>query len=400
MPEFETKAKTIMGDSGIAIDLTTLGKTQGEHQPLKLDFVPGNLGHPAFIILTSGTTGMPKGAVHSLDSLIINLIELGDMAGINDTMRGVLPLPLSHIFGLEVFWTAYIRGTVVVFSELSPTSFVQAVAKHKPHIIAGVPTLYGALLAAPKEALDLSNGVLLLSGGAPLPISLADEFEMKFGKRINNGYGSTESKIVALNQKGPIEAVGQIVPSVKIDIVNDQDEVLPLGDVGEIRITGPILMQGYLNMAEATTKVLRDGHYYTGDMGFFKDGNLYIAGRSKEMVIVAGYKVFPVEVEDALRKHPLVKEVAVLGQPHKQLGQIVKAVVVVNDGDLSNKLEGEAEQKKDARQHLLGELKEYCKGNLRRELRPMEWEFQPASKPLPKTGTGKVDKKQLEMASV
>jgi long-chain acyl-CoA synthetase len=135
-------------------------------------------------------------------------------------------------------------------------------------------------------------------------------------------------------------------------------------------------------------------------MGFFKDGDLYISGRSKEMVIVAGYKVFPVEVEDALRKHPLVKEIAVLGQPHRQLGQIVKAIIVLNDGDLSKKLEGSAEEKKEARQQLLSQLKEYCKENLRRELRPMEWEFQAATQELPKTAAGKVDKKKLEMAPV
>ena len=127
-----------------------------------------------------------------------------------------------------------------------------------------------------------------------------------------------------LNQTGPIESVGKIVPSVKIEIVNDEGEVLKNEEVGEIRITGPILMSGYLGMPEVTEKVLHDGHYYTGDMGYFKDGELYISGRSKEMVIVAGYKVFPVEVEDALRKHPLVKEVAILGQAHRQLGQIVR----------------------------------------------------------------------------
>jgi acyl-CoA synthetase (AMP-forming)/AMP-acid ligase II len=343
---------------------------------------------------------MPKGAVHTMKSLLINLIDLAVLAGIDDTMCGVLPLPLSHIFGLEVFNVAIIYGMKVVFSALTPTSFVQCVSKFKPHIIAGVPTLYGALMAAPKEALDLSNGKLLLCGGAPLPVSLAEEFQAKFGKRINNGYGSTESQIVALNQTAPIESVGNIVASAKIDIVNDKDEVLPEPEVGEIRISGPMLMKGYLNMPELTEKVLRDGKYYTGDMGFFKDGNLYISGRTKEMIIVAGYKVFPAEVEDALRKHPLVNEVAVIGQPHRQLGQIVKAHVVLAKGEQSDKLEGSNDESKETRQKVLGELKGYCKDNLRRELRPMEWELHPSTKPLPKTGTGKIDKKQLEMAPV
>lgn len=393
---FKQSASEAVGDAVKVLDFKE-GFKEGHSETI--DFKTINFDSPAFIILTSGTTGMPKGAVHSLNSLVTNILELGEMAGIDDTMYGVLPLPLSHIFGLEVLWVAVTLGTTLVFSELTPTSFIQCVAKYKPHVVAGVPTLYGALVAS-GETLDLSRSKLLLSGGAPLPSSLAEEFEKKFGKRINNGYGSTESMIVALNQDGPIESVGKIVPSAKIDIVNDKDEPLAEGEVGEIRITGPMLMKKYLNHEEDTKKVLHDGHYHTGDMGFFKDGRLYISGRTKEMVIVAGYKVFPVEVEDALRKNPLVKEVAVIGQPHRQLGQIVKAVLVLNEGDLSTKLEGSPEDKKEARQQLIAQFKEYCKENLRRELRPMEWEFQPASKPLPKTGTGKVDKKKLETVAV
>ena len=118
------------------------------------------------------------------------------------------------------------------------------------------------------------------------------------------------------------------------------------------------------------------------------------------MIIVGGFKVFPVEVEDALRKQKLVKEVAVLGQAHSKLGQIVKAIIVVNEGDLSDKLSTTGDAHKEARQEAINQLKEYCKDNLRRELRPMEWELQPASKPLPKTAAGKIDKKKLEAAPV
>jgi acyl-coenzyme A synthetase/AMP-(fatty) acid ligase len=118
------------------------------------------------------------------------------------------------------------------------------------------------------------------------------------------------------------------------------------------------------------------------------------------MIIVAGYKVFPVEVEDALIKHPAVKEAAVFGQPHSKLGQIVKAVIVVKEGELSDKLASEGEAHKEARHTLIASLKEFCNEHLRRELRPMEWDFRPADKPLPKTLAGKIDKKKLETAAV
>lgn len=395
VPDFAS-FQQLLGNHTALFDLTTLTAQARTSQTVMAQ----DLSRPALLILTSGTTGMPKAAVHDLQSLIVNLLELGSMAGINEGKRGVLPLPLSHIFGLEVFLISVIYGMLTVFCEITPTSFLECLRKHKPHVLVGVPTIYASLLAVPRQMLDLDQAETLLCGGAPLPLSLAEEFKDKFGKRLNNGYGSTESKIVALNLHGPYESVGQIVPSAKIEIVNDKDEPLPEGETGEIRIGGPTLMRGYLQQKEATDRVLRNGFYYTGDMGYIKDQYLYIAGRSKEMIIVAGFKVFPAEVEDALRCHPLVAEVAVLGTPHRQLGQIVRAVLVIKDPELSRKLEGSGEDKKAARQELLAIFKEYSKEHLRRELRPMEWEFQPASQPLPKMLTGKIDKKNLEVARV
>jgi long-chain acyl-CoA synthetase len=240
------------------------------------------------------------------------------------------------------------------------------------------------------------HGDILLSGGAGLPQSLADDFRTKFGQRLNNGYGSTESKIVALNVDGPELSVGKWIPSAKIDIVDANDCPLPDGEVGEIRISGSCLMQGYLGRPEETKAVLRNGHYYTGDLGYIKDGYLFICGRDKEMINVAGNKVFPAEVEDYLRQHPNVKEVAVFGVPHYKLGQIVKAVIVIKEGDLNTRYQSGSDQAKDAKREITDLLKIFCKEGLKRELRPMEWDFRPACEPLPKTNTGKVDKKQLQ----
>jgi acyl-CoA synthetase (AMP-forming)/AMP-acid ligase II len=157
-------------------------------------------------------------------------------------------------------------------------------------------------------------------------------------------------------------------------------------------------MKGYLNQPEATEQVLHRGHYHTGDIGYLRDGLLYISGRSKEMIIVAGNKVFPAEVEAVLRQHRLAHEVAVLGVPHRKLGQLVKAVIVVKSGELCDLLCGDDSMRKQAKEELTARFREFCQQNLKRELRPMEWEFRPISCPLPKTLTGKIDKKQLEAA--
>lgn len=350
----------------------------------------------ALVILTSGTTGMPKGAVHSYNSLMKNLSELGELVNLTCNKVVLLPLPVSHIFGLEVLMIALKTRAALVFCDLDPASFVKAINTHRPHIIAGVPTIYGALLMQGKEVVHLDRAEVLLSGGAPLPIPMAKQFEAEFGKRLNNGYGSTESKIICLNLDGPLESVGKPIPSVKINIIDEAGNNLPDGQTGEIFIESKLLMDEYLNQPEKTAEVLTDNGYRTGDIGHLADSYLFISGRAKEMIIVAGNKVFPIEVEQVLSRHPLVKEVAVTGQDHQRLGQIVKATIVVADADLGAALTGEDEAgAKAAREEILKSLKDFSKENLKRELRPMVWDLRALSNPLPKTRSGKVDKKLL-----
>jgi|AGTN01.1.fsa_nt_gi Acyl-CoA synthetases (AMP-forming)/AMP-acid ligases II len=352
---------------------------------------------PALLILTSGTTGMPKGAVHDFASLLVNLGELGDAASMDDKTKCLLPLPISHIFGLEVMGVALVFGGTLVFCELEPSRFIGSLNRNKPQVVAGVPTLYAGLLHAPEGAVDLKNARVLLSGGAPLPVALAGEFESRFGKRLNNGYGSTESKIIALNIDGPVESVGRPVPSTKVKILDGNGQILPEGQEGEIVIDSRILMTGYLDQPEKTSEVLSENGYRTGDIGFLKDGYIFISGRAKEMIVVAGNKVFPNEVEQVLMKNPAVAEVAITGQDHSKLGQIVKATIVLSPGDLDEKLLAakDDDAKKAAREALVASFKEFSKDNLKRELRPMVWDFRPSSETLPKLRSGKIDKKQL-----
>lgn len=355
-----------------------------------------DLDCPAFAILTSGTTGAPKTSVHTLRSLVRNLIDLAEAADQQGEITALTPLPISHVFGLIVFLVSQVLGAKVVFTPLNPVDFVKAVHKHKPQWIAALPQFYGALLAAPDGYINLDNAQLLLCGGSPLMVSLADKFEETFGKKLNNGYGSTECKLVAFNKEGPVLSVGQPVGDIKINIVNDGDEILPEGKFGEVRITGSMLMEGYLDNEEESRKVLHDGHYYTGDIGRFEDGYLYVAGRKTDIIVVGGVVVNAERIEEALRNNPEVKDVAVTAVKNKRLGQIVKASIVLLDEKIGDKLKSDSESEKlSAQRELQRRFRAFCKEQLPRYYRPMDWEFLDPHDSLPKTLAGKTDKKKM-----
>lgn len=394
--DFDKQSKAVADKTKI-LELTTMARYKDVEPESQFDVSSLDLDAPAFLILTSGTTGKPKAALHDLRSFLNSIIDLAELAsGIDGTMTALFPLPISHIFGMEVFFVCNAFGLKIVFTELDPRNFIMGVRKHRPHLIASVPPFYGAMLAAPEGALDLSNTVLLLSGGAPLSIPMAEKFEKRFGKRLNNGYGSTESKIVAINLDGPLDSVGKIASSAKIEIVNDQDEVLPEGAKGEVRIAGPMLMNGYVGMDEASKKVLHNGHYHTGDIGYFKDGHLFVSGRMKEMLVVGGSTVFPGEIEDVLRMNETVREVAVIGLPDDKFGEKVKAIVVLNDHDLADKLTGSPDDRAYAQKRLLERFQDYCQQNMRKEMVPSEWDFRGPKDTLPKNLAGKIDKQSLQ----
>jgi long-chain acyl-CoA synthetase len=367
----------------------TARRSQFDLQTLSLD-------RPAFTILTSGTTGAPKISVHTLRSLVQNIIDLTDAAGLQGNMTALTPLPISHIFGLSVFLVTQALGFKTVLTELEPVGFIKAVHRHKPELIAALPQFYGALLAAPDGYIDLSNARLLLCGGSPLTVSLAAKFEETFGKRLNNGYGSTECKLVGFNKDGPGLSVGKPVGRVKVDIVNEQDELLPEGKSGEVRITGSMLMDGYLDNEKESRKVLHNGHYYTGDIGRVEDGNLFVVGRKGDVVIVGGVVVEAGEVEEALRNYPEVKDVAVTAVQNKRLGQIIKASVVLVDDKIVDKLKSsDRNESLETKRQLQRKFRAFCEEHLSRYHRPMKWEFFGPHDDLPKTLAGKTDKKSM-----
>jgi acyl-CoA synthetase (AMP-forming)/AMP-acid ligase II len=378
------------------LHISQLAKFKDKMLSEQFDVESLDLDSPLLMLFTSGTTGSPKTSLHTLRSLAQNISDLAEAAGLEGGMTAVTPLPTSHIFGLSVLLVTQLVGMKTVLTTLDPIAFIKAVHRHKPDMIAALPQFYGALLSAPDGAIDLTDTKLLLCGGTPPTVSLADKFEAKFGKRLNNGYGSTESKIVSFNKDGPVLSVGKPVGHVQIDIVNERDELLPEGESGEVRIAASTMMNGYLNNEEENRKVLRSGHYYTGDFGRIENGYLFVAGRKNDIVIVGGAVVQAGEIEEALRQNSEVKEVAVIAVSNKRLGQIVKAFVVLTESEFASKLKStNPDERLDAKRELQHRFKAYCKEHLSRYKRPMAWEFFGPHYDLPKTLAGKVDKKAM-----
>lgn len=388
---------TSFTEEGIdVLDISQLTDFNVATEKWQFDVQSLDLDRPALAILTSGTTGAPKTAVHSLRSLVQNIIDLTAAANLPANITALTPLPLGHIFGLSVFFVTQVIGAKTVLTQLNPVGFVKAVHRHKPELIAALPQFYGALLSAPKGYIDLSNARLLLCGGAPLTVSLSHKFESTFEKPLNNGYGSTECNLVAFNQGGPVLSVGKPVGSVTVDIVNEQDELLREGETGEVRITGSMLMRGYLNNEQESRKVLRNGHYYTGDIGRIENGYLFVAGRKGDVIIVGGVVVACGLVEEALRNHRAVKDVAVTAVPNKWFGEIIKASVVLVDSETADQLKSsDSDKRREAQRQLRHEFRTYCREHLPRYHRPMKWEFLGPRENLPKTLAGKTDKKTM-----
>jgi long-chain acyl-CoA synthetase len=398
--DFTSDTKLFTQERLDVLDISSFADCKDTAQKSQFDIETLDLDRPAFAILTSGTTGPPKTSIHNLRSMARNIIDIVDATDLQSNMTALTPLPVSHIFGLSVFLVTQVLGIKIVLTKLEPTLFVKAIHRHRPQVIAALPQFYGALLSAPDGYIDLADARLLLCGGAPPTVSLANKFEGKFGKRLNNGYGSTESKIVALNRDGPALSVGKPVGSVKIEIVNEQGEVLPDGKIGEVRVSSAMLMTGYLDNEKETQKALRNGHYYTGDIGRFEDGNLFVAGRKDDLVIVGGVVVQAGEVEEALRKNPEVKEVAVTAVQNKRLGQIIKASVVLIDDKIGDKLKSNNRNESlEAQRKLQRQFRVFCKEHLSRYKRPMKWEFLGPHDNLPKTLAGKIDKKTLSIST-
>jgi len=293
---------------------------------------------PAALLFTSGTAGFPKAAVLTHGSLLANIEQMELRVGLAVTADdvGILVVPPFHILGLNAVLGVqlFAGGELLLVERFEPASFLRAVAEARVTILAGVPQLFAALADLDARGDELSSVRLACSGAAPLPIEVAERFEQRFGIRIHQGYGLTEASPAVtfpdLDAAWAPLSVGIPLPGVEVRIVDtDGDDVEP-GDPGEILVRGPNVFAGYFEDPRATAAALdRSGWLHTGDIAVMADdSSLTIVDRSKDLVIVSGFNVFPAEVEAALASHPAVAEAAVVGVPDVEHGEAVRAYVV------------------------------------------------------------------------
>lgn len=336
----------------------------------------------AVILYTSGTTGNPKGVILSHRNLIANaLAGLPEPADKHVGEVHLAVLPLAHAYGILVSNVVNLSGvTVVMHPRFDPAAVFSAIERHRIISFAGVPAMFVALLYSPDaDAYDTSSLEDASSGSAPLPVEILKAFEQKFHCSIREGYGLSEASAVltghTLGMPRKPGSVGKPVVGVELRIVDEQDNDVPMGEVGEIIARGPNIMQGYYKMPTETATALRDGWLRTGDMGRFdEDGYVYIVERKKDLIIRGGFNIYPRDIEEVLVTHPAVIEAAVIGVPSQRLGEEVKAFVVTRSD-----IDAET-------------LMAYCREKLANYKTPSQIEF---VNMLPRNAIGKVDKKEL-----
>lgn len=347
---------------------------------------------PAAIMYTSGTTGAPKGVVHSQHNLVTVCAGMSD-AGIQrpDARRGViLPLTIANLMvigPLMAFWNgqACICGTT-----LKPAALASWFAREKIGLCASVPTIVFDLLQAD---VDLPPSLDLRAGGAPLPSSIRATFLRRHGVPVGGSYGLTEAPTVVTETRGvepPPRSSGLPLPHLELTIRDQAAKALPRNEVGEICVgavpTGrwagvytPAL--GYWREPERSARLVRDGVLHTGDMGHLDEGGwLYVADRSSELILRAGSNIYPGEVERVLQDHSQVAACALLGKPDRRLGTrtvaFVQPTMVNSTGTLRS------------------ELIDHCLRTLARYKVPDEWIFLPD---LPRNAMGKIIRQRLQV---
>ncbi|NUN66103.1 AMP-binding protein [Pseudanabaena biceps] len=298
----------------------------------------------AMICYTSGTTGRSKGAMISHHNLITNIKALHEAWQWSDRDRLLHILPLFHVHGLNVaiLGSLYAGATTIMLEKFDPHRVWQTLTMQSCTVLMAVPTIYQRLIStweSLEAKTDLSKMRLFISGSAPLSDRQFTDFEKLTGFRILERYGMTET---GMNVSNPIESeqrqpksVGFPLNGVEIRIVNPDGIDLAMGEVGEVWIRGENVFQGYWQMPDKTAESFVDGWFRSGDLGYLDPrdrGRLYLVSRAKELIITAGFNVYPKEVENVLESHPYVKESAIIGMPDHGLGEKVVSAIVLHEG--------------------------------------------------------------------
>ncbi len=342
----------------------------------------------ALLQYTGGTTGNPKGVMLTHKNLIANATAcdawLYKMKKGEEKILGLLPL--FHVYGMT---TVLILGVMqgyemILLPKFDAETTLKTIQKQRPTLFPGAPTIYIGLMNHPDiKKYDLSSIESCISGSAPLPVEVQERFEKSTGGKLVEGYGLTETSPVTHSNflwdrervKGSIGVPWPDTDAMIISMENGQP--LEPGEVGEIAVKGPQVMQGYWNMPEETEQTIKDGWLLTGDLGYMDEkGYFYVVDRKKDMIIAGGFNIYPREIEEVLYEHPSVQEVVVAGVPDAYRGETVKAYVILKEG------ESVTEQ----------QLDEFARKHLAAFKVPRIYEFK---EELPKTAVGKILRRTL-----
>lgn len=341
---------------------------------------PSVTTHRLAILFTSGTSGTPKAAILSPKSFFYSALASAYHAGTLPSDRWLCVLPLYHVGGLSILFRCCLYGATVALMPSFDAHLVnQQLAQQPIKLVSLVPTmLYRMLELNPSPATFQSLRLILLGGAAPSDELI--EQALSYDLPVAMTYGLTEacSQVATalpstIAQKGA--TVGHPLPFMNVSIMNEQGVLLPAGQAGEITVSSPALMEGYLNDPQATEKAIRNGNLYTGDMGYLdEDGDLWVLQRRSDLIISGGENIYPTEIEQVLTTHPTIKEACVVGIPHPEWGQQVAAMIVCT------------------KQVTIEQIQTFCSDKLARYKLPRKIVVVPE---LPLTASGKVARKTI-----
>jgi long-chain acyl-CoA synthetase len=341
---FAEEARGGAADAGaemIEVEPTAFASTLAGHEPTP-GLVDTAEDDTAVILYTSGTTGKPKGA----ELTHVNLFRNADVSSRTtseisqgDVVLGALPL--FHSFGQTVSMNASLKvgACLTLVPRFDPGEALETMQRDGVTHFYGVPTMYGALLHHPeRESFDTSALRICITGGASMPVEVLHGFEDAFGAKVMEGYGLSETSPVACSNHPDRErkagSIGTPIEGVEMQLVDEDDNPVAQGEVGEVVIRGHNIMKGYWQRPDATEEAMRGGWFHSGDMARTdEDGYFYIVDRKKDLIIRGGYNVYPREVEEVLYEHPKIREAAVVGVPHDEWGEEIGAAVVLHEGE-------------------------------------------------------------------
>ncbi len=341
---------------------------------------------PYCILYTSGTTGYPKGAVIPHRQILYNCINTIISWGLTEKDVSPVYTPLFHAGGLFAFLTPllYVGGRIILARDFDPVASMKWILKENCTVILGVPTLFQMWLDSDYfDEADFSKVHFFISGGAPCPPKLMNTWREKKGIIFRQGYGLTEvgANCFSMTDEDSVPKTGSVGKPIfhsKMRIVDPMtNQEVPVGDSGELLIWGPHVCTGYWRNPEATAESIKDGWFHTGDMAHKdEDGFFYIDGRYKDMIKSGGENIYAAEVEAVYKKHPAIKDAALIGKVHEKWGEVGLMVMILEEG----------------KQVTEDELREFALNSLAKYKIPKEVIF---ADDLPYSAYGKVEKAKL-----